>query len=179
MFLTIYAIMAFPMTAQGQDVWRVIPDACHVGFTFHSSLSDTKGDAMVLSGEWNEFQNGASRFVFPVNQLKTHNTIMDRHMYRMFEIEKYPQIFYTLQKLSMSLDQKTADVTGSLTIHGVTRNFPITAQVHESNGIKEFKGHADISLKTFELKAPSFLMLKVADRVDVTFDISLSKASDH
>ncbi|MBF0594761.1 MAG: YceI family protein [Candidatus Omnitrophica bacterium] len=170
-----FLVVSLPLIAYGQDQWKVIPDVSHVNFIIHSSLADTKGEAIIQTGEWSEFQNAASRFVFPIKQLKTRNMLMNRHMYEMFESDKYPQIIYNVNNLSTGTKLNTAQVNGSLTIHGVTIDFPITAKTYEKNGIKEFKGQADISLKSFGLKAPRFLMMKVADTVNVTFDIRMNK----
>lgn len=155
--------------------WTANPAVSHIEFMARSSLHNVHGTARLLSGEI--IKGTAGRFVFPVDSMDTANNARDRKMVAMFEAEKYPEIIYEIHTLTESATGENGTVSGTLTMHGVTLDFPLEVDIIKIDENKrDWQGGADISLQRFNLKPPSVLgLIRVADSVHVTFDIVLEK----
>jgi polyisoprenoid-binding protein YceI len=171
LFLTLILlnILIPAYTQKESDPWRVDPASSRVWYVFYSPFS-AQGEAVIHDDQWKKFAK-THHVVYTVMQLTTKNSTRDQHMFKMFEVEEYPDIVFTLK--SFTLHVSNAAATGELTMHGVTRTIPLKMRVEETNGMRSYTGNVDLSLKNFGMKPPSFLMFHVQDTVRVFFDIKM------
>ncbi len=110
----------------------------------------------------------------PVASMVTGMDSRDWAMRRMFDVSRYPKIFYraaTAQCSSQSVDLLGCTVPGALTIRDKTLPVPLQMTVRREGAKLRASGTARISLKAFNLRPPSVLgILKVFDEVTVSFN---------
>lgn len=108
-----------------------------------------------------------------IEEMTTNHSVMDKKMYHMFESNRYPTIKGSFK--DVNLDQKTT----RFYLNIQNRSKPIEAvisQVTKSAKTTTFMLDFTISLKSFGLKAPSFLgIMRVYDKVKVKSNFTLTK----
>lgn len=133
------ALLAAPVAATAQAALTTNPDAVKAG-TYHVEPSHTRilfavshmgftdwyGNFTGASGTLtlNPKALAATKFdiIVPANSVSTTNTKLDGELNspEWFDTAKYPTIEFKSEKI-VQTGQNTADVTGALTFHGVTR----------------------------------------------------------
>jgi polyisoprenoid-binding protein YceI len=101
--------------------------------------------------------------------LKTGIDMRDRHMREKYlETSKYPNAVFQVDKSKLKLPSSGANVEGSLTLHGVTKQ--VNVHYVASGSAKELtvSGSMHINMKDFGVNVPSYLGVTVKPDVDVT-----------
>lgn len=113
----------------------------------------------------------------PTAKLDCGNGTMNEHMREAIKANENPTIQFKLTSydfVSKGADSVSGTLNGSLTLGGATRTvqIPIVAR-DKGDGTLDVTGTYPLSLKSFDLKAPSlfFGRMKVGDVVKVNFDM--------
>ena len=142
-------------------------------------LVDTNVKMFKFKGEAGELQSklertGASlkhvELTIPVQSLKTGMDLRDRHMReRIFTTTdgKTPDIVFKADSADCT---SACSVTGTLTIRGQTRPQLIQLTLKDPTHVE---GTAKVELSKFGIEAPSQAGVKVADGVDIKFNVEL------
>ena len=115
-----------------------------------------------------------------VKAMATGNKGRDESMMESFEEKKYPFIVFSVKRASVSSlseDKLRAriELKGELSLHGVTREIEIPAEVTWADTRISIKGEKELSLKDFRINPASFLFFRVKDKVVVEFDMEAKK----
>lgn len=135
--------------------YQLVKGHTDVSFTVkHMLISKTRGVFKEFKGE---FQLGDSNkqvtnlnVEIQANSIFTNDTDRDNHLKNIdfFDIEKYPSIFFKINKLSY-VENKKLKTTGMLTIKSIERKIPVEITF---NGFKESpfdsKKYGGFTLKT-------------------------------
>lgn len=89
--------------------------------------------------------------------------LRDRHTREMFEVDRFPEACLTLK----GYEAAKGLVLGELDLHGVRREVAVPVQYRLEGGRLVFSAEFALSLADFRLKAPSFMGMRVQDRVAV------------
>ncbi len=89
--------------------------------------------------------------------------LRDRHTREMFEVERFPEACLLLK----GYDEATGQVLGVLDLHGVRREVAVPVRYRLEGGKLVFSAEFALSLSDYGLKAPSFMGMRVQDRVAV------------
>lgn len=129
-FTGILCSLAFALSAQGADTYKVDPVHSSVIFSIkHSGVTDFYGDFKDISGtvtfDAADPAKSAVELTVPVESIDTRNEKRDQHLKSpdFFNAKQFPAITFKSSKIDGSGD--TFKISGDLTIHGVTK--PITA----------------------------------------------------
>jgi polyisoprenoid-binding protein YceI len=60
---------------------------------------------------------------------------------------------------------------GDLTLHGVTKEIPVTTTVTWQNHALHVTGTLDVNLTDFDIRPPSFLFFKMDNLIHITMDV--------
>ncbi len=109
------------------------------------------------------------------DSIDTHNADRDKHLKSgdFFDVEQHPQITFKSKTVKQAGEQ-AYDVTGDLTLHGVTH--PLTLKVERTGAGPAMKGEYRAGFETtFEIKRSEFGMTKglpgVGDEVRLTVSV--------
>ncbi|GAB5602516.1 YceI family protein [Thermus sp. FJN-A] len=89
--------------------------------------------------------------------------LRDRHTREMFQVERFPEACLTLR----GYDAAKGLVLGELELHGVRRAVSVPVSYRLEGQRLAFTGELEVRLGDFGLKAPSFMGMRVQDRVVV------------
>jgi len=107
--------------------------------------------------------------------------LMEEHFNENYvESDKYPKSTFKgkiedfdASKLSSSV--KVFKISGDLTLHGKTKKITTTAKILKSGDKISVIGNFDVKPEDFAIEIPKIVSKKVADMINVTFNLSLSK----
>jgi polyisoprenoid-binding protein YceI len=139
-------LLAVPtVVAAEPTVYKVDPDHSGVGFSIRHFVSNVPGRFDDFEGtiKYDKLAPAASGVEFTVRtaSINTGNADRDEHLRSadFFDVKKYPILTFTSTEVK-GRDANTLDVTGDLTLHGVTRRvtIPVTflGTVRTPNGEK-------------------------------------------
>lgn len=91
--------------------------------------------------------------------------LRDQHTREMFQVDRYPRACLDIR----SFDPSRGLVQGTLSLHGVERKVgvPVRYTLEEGGRLLRFEGELEVLLSDYGLKAPSFMGMRVQDRVVV------------
>jgi polyisoprenoid-binding protein YceI len=100
-------------------------------FVQHMGFAKSSGEFLDYSGEilWDkaEPEKSSVTVTIPLKSLDMGDTVWNEHtLTKLFEAEKYPDMTFRSTKIEKTGD-KTANITGDLTLHGVTKPVVLTA----------------------------------------------------
>jgi polyisoprenoid-binding protein YceI len=172
--------------------WNIDPVHSHAQFKVkHMMISNVKGEFASITGtlERNEADVTKSRLtaVIDATTINTRDPQRDAHLKSadFFHVEKHPTLTFTSTKI-VKKDESEYDVTGDLTIHGVTKSVTFKAE-DVSAPAKDPWGNTRIGLsastkinrKDFGLMWNAALEtggVLVGDEVTITLDVQFVKA---
>jgi len=127
--------LALPALASAAPVvYKVDPDHSSVGFSIRHFVSNVQGRFKDFDGTVKyDKQNPAAssvEFTAQVASIDTDNKDRDNHLKSpdFFDAAKFPTMTFTSSSVKAK-DANTLDVTGNLTIHGVTKTVTIPVSV--------------------------------------------------
>ena len=149
----------------------------------------TKATNVIVNGDFGlsntslEKINAASVKVKTKSLKSTKDSdLMDDRTHSTLKADKFPEITYVFTKV-LSIQQSGSEtimnVTGNLTLGGVTKPTDLTLRIKTlPGGDLEVKGTRKILMSNHGIKPPSFMLgaMKVGDEVTLTYDVILKKA---
>ncbi len=110
--------------------------------------------------------------VVPVSGFETGIALRDRHMKEKYlETQKYPTATLSIPRASLRLptssDPVTADVGGTLTMHGQTKPVTVHYTAKPSGGKYQVDGGMRVNMNDFGIEVPVYLGISVKPDVNI------------
>jgi polyisoprenoid-binding protein YceI len=130
------------------------------------------GESNDLAGSIDESEKDglSGNLILNVKSLKTGINMRDEHMKEKYlEVEKYPTATLKVQGVPVIASGKDLKKTISLplSLHGVEQNVDVSLDMKNTSGIYSGSAEFTIKLSDFSIKIPTYLGIKVADKVEV------------
>lgn len=106
-------------------------------------------------------------FLLRPDEFKTGIQLRDEHMCEALDCDKYPNIVFILDKISLSNGSKP--MKGYLDMHGLIHEVHGFANIQGSEVIARFS----IRLSDYQINAPEYKFGSVANNVDIRVELSL------
>jgi polyisoprenoid-binding protein YceI len=134
-----------------------------------------------LEGKTNELsiQDDGQKvtFVVPLATLKTGIALRDRHMREKYlQTDKYPEAVLVVPWSNIRLPEDgqsvTQTVTGQMTLHGKTKDVPVTYTVRKNGEVYATTGKVPLNIKDFGIDIPGYMGVTVKPDIQtaVAFD---------
>jgi polyisoprenoid-binding protein YceI len=171
--LSIIAGLLFPLAASAK---LANPANSEVSFTALGPAG------MKIVGTENELKvndNGTTVVVTaPLTALKTGISVRDDHVRKALETNQFPaselEVQHAALKTPKAGETITADASGSLKLHGVTKPTPFHyTATRDGNKIK-VTGTARVNTNDFGIKVPNYLGITVKPDVDVSVKFEIT-----
>ena len=171
--------------------WAVDPTHSRVGFQVkHLGIASVRGDFGKFSGTLEFHDDLASTKAYGTAEawsVDTNDEGRDAHLRSpdFFDVEQYPEITFRSKEINPTGDE-TFEITGDLTLHGVTRELTLQAEITGSE--RDPYGNDRVALDiTGEINRGDYGMtfnqalgsgnVLVSDKVKLQLDISAIKQS--
>lgn len=141
---------------------------------FGDSTIDPQTDAIISHLESDGTPESLSGYVtVAVSKLVSDNADRDEHMHEAMASSDFPEAVYTFGTIAKNDTGYT--VEGSLTLHGVIKPLTLEVQMTQEDNHLKMSGTGSLLMSNFGIEPPTLLFLTVRDRVDITFDLTLSQ----
>jgi polyisoprenoid-binding protein YceI len=154
--------------------------SAQIVFTITSTLHDLEGTAGSAAVALTQTANGTwlADVSVPVTALDTGNSWRDSDMREMLDAEHHPQIRARFRDVDPEKVHSRGVLPFVLRIRTVERPIQATVQNwRQSERAASFDAAFDVSLKSFQLEAPSRFFMTVGDEVRVNVHVKLERAS--
>jgi polyisoprenoid-binding protein YceI len=151
------------------------------------AIRDFTGEAQLIPGD-RGFEGASLRLRIRAESLEVTNDVSDKDRKeihrRMFEevleTAAYPEIFYQCDRASASGSpdgRYWVALNGELTLHGVTRPFPVSARVTVTGEMLRAAGEFSLLLSDFDIERPTVAAgaVRIKDEIKASFDIVARK----
>lgn len=105
--------------------------------------------------------------------LISDNKDRDENMYELLNITTHPFITCSIEKVQKKEDKY--ELSGTLTLNGITNKFTSLAIINENNKRVDLTGAFSIKLTQFALKPPVLIFLTVRDQIDINYNLAYTK----
>lgn len=176
MQLIICVLMSF--SARGQ---KFVSDRGFVKFFSQAAIEDITANNEKVTSIF-DAGTGSIAFVVPINQFVFAKSLMQEHFNEKYmESEKYPRSTFQGRIVGYSPEAtsaQTVSAEGKLTIHGVTRDVTIPGQITRSDKGLSMTSKFMVELKDYKIEIPRLMWQNIAERVEVTLELSFRPADD-
>jgi polyisoprenoid-binding protein YceI len=176
-------VLFLPASAQPRR-WVPNPAKSVVTFDATHQMGDFSGRAEAVTGEFQADTadlrasiTGVARVRVAV--LRTGNDNRDRDMRKVLDVDRFPEIRFTIGGVEPSFNSVTSSadtlitVKGGLAVRGVERPVTFLARVRLRDDRIWVRGESRIRLTDFGINPPSRLFFRVGDDVTIGFDLTL------
>jgi polyisoprenoid-binding protein YceI len=117
----------------------------------------------------------------PVESFDSGNANRDAHMLEVLDAARFPNVELKATGRGFSLPQAfpstlTVRLAGTLTFHGVGQQRDLAVQLTFTDASSvNVDGSLSVSLESFGIERPALLFVKVDDRVDVRWQLSMRR----
>lgn len=144
--------------------------------SFEEVAAENKAASAVLNAD-----NGEIAVLTLMKGFRFKVALMEEHFNESYvESDKFPKATFTGRIEGLDLSRltesgKSHTVTGELTMHGKTKKITDTAIVSKSGNSITVSGNFMVKPQDFDIKVPKMVSKKVAENVNVAYNLILSK----
>lgn len=129
---------------------------------------EMNSSAATFTGTVNGNSISNATFTMPVKNLKSKKgTTMDNKAYEALKAAQYPTISFTTSSINIG----KSNVTGKLTIAGVSKNVSFPVNVAKNENTYTIYGTETVKLSDYGMSRPGFMGIKTGD--DVTIKVNI------
>jgi len=145
-----------------------------IEFFSDATIEDIKSENTKSSGLLNT-ANGEVVFSVPIRDFEFAKALMKEHFNEKYmESEKFPKAIFKgkFHGLANRSGLQSVTASGTLTIHGVTRDVDIPGTIEISGDQLIAKSKFIIRLEDYKVKIPQLLWQNIAEEVEVTVEFT-------
>jgi polyisoprenoid-binding protein YceI len=161
---------------QAQTVYLVDPAHSAITYDMEHPAHAWSGSSHEVSGRIVVDAAGlvtAADVSAPVLSFDSGNRNRDSHMAETVEFYAYPNVTFSLTRLTSSPASTApgAVAEGTITFHGVARPVRVPVRVERRGNRLHVTGQFDLTLTEFGLERPSLMMVRVRDWLRIHLDL--------
>ncbi|MGN6400165.1 MAG: YceI family protein [Flavisolibacter sp.] len=176
-FLFVVGLIAMSVTSQAQD--KYFTKTGKIEFSSRASMEDIDAKNKTVAAIL-DTKTGALQFSALMKGFEFPKALMQEHFNENYvESDKYPKAeFKGSVTNNANIDYTkdgtyTAQVSGQLTIHGVTKNINTTGSFKVDGGKIDANAVFNVLVSDYKIKIPSIVKDKVSNTIKVTVDCRL------
>lgn len=168
------AILSFTLAGNALAQTRYIDRSGNASFFSSAPMEDTKA-ATDQAVSVIDLKTGDVVATLLMRSFNFRKALMQEHFNENYvESNKYPKATFkgkvtNIEELDVKKDGKyTLDVTGDITIHGVTKPVHVKADAVVENGVIKTNAVFPLAVKDFDIEIPRLVVMNIAEQVEVT-----------
>ncbi|MGQ2983013.1 YceI family protein [Flavobacterium sp.] len=117
----------------------------------------------------------------PMKGFRFKVALMEEHFNESYaETGKYPKATFKgkiegFDAAKLTATPQSLTITGDLTLHGKTKKITDTAKISKSGNTIVMTGDFEVKPGDFDIEIPSVISKKIADKVSISYNLSLNK----
>lgn len=182
--IVISVLCLAPLSLLADNTYTIDPHHTEVEYNInHFGFSNPSGKWMAegtLEYDAKAPQNSKANITINIGNIITGNPELDKHLKgkQFFEIETFPKATFISDKVNV-VDNKITEVSGNLTLHGITH--PVTIKVQQNNMGKNpvtdkptigFTGEATLKRSDFGIRT---FLPNLSDEVKLNLNVEAYK----
>lgn len=156
-------------------------DRGYVKFYSHAAIEDITAKNEKVTALF-DLATGSIAFVVPINQFVFAKSLMQEHFNEKYmESERYPKSTFQGRIVGYNADvagEQSVTAQGKLTIHGVTQEVNIPGQITRTDKGVNMAAKFMVELKDYKVEIPRLMWQNIAERVEVTLELSFRGAAE-
>jgi polyisoprenoid-binding protein YceI len=114
---------------------------------------------------------------FPVEQLRSGNSMQDAQMWKMIDSKRFPLVSADLKDLQPTATPNRYAASGDITLAGRSRRYSGELTFDAGSDSIAVDGDLDLDIRDFGLKPPNLLIIKVEPVVKVSLHLVAKTAA--
>lgn len=163
----------FVSTYQSQE--RYLTKTGKINFYSKAPLEDITADN-VKALSIIDMETGDMAIQMKMNEFTFKKALMQEHFNENYvESEKYPKATFKgkIEDFkNINIEKQQFTVSGKLTIHGVTKDVAIKANITKTDNSITVDGDFTVALKDYKIKVPKIVFMNIAENIKVTFNFN-------
>lgn len=157
-------------TLDGKTSYSVVGTSTMHDWEMSSSAKNGTATLTVADGKLTDIKS--ITIDLPVETIKSGKSGMDKIAYETLNVKKFKTIKYVLKKAE-KVNETTWNLTGTYTIHGVSKEIKTQVKSSVTGGFVTLQGNNKITFEQFGMKAPTALLGTIKTGKDLTLKFSL------
>lgn len=178
--LFIAGLLLYACSAEAQ---RYMTKSGNIKFYSDSRMEKIEAYSHVVSSIV-DMTTGDFVFKVPMKSFAFEKALMQEHFNENYvESEKYPNATFlgkvvNIREINLGKDGLYyANVTGKLTIHGITKEISEKGSFEVKEGKLIGKSRFNVLLEDFNISIPGAVILNISKSIEITVDVTLEKAT--
>ena len=121
----------------------------------------------------NDIQSIRGKIYFDTISLISQKRDRDSNMYELLNSEKFKTISFDIT--SIVKNETTYDISGELTLNGITKNFTFKSEIINNKDTILLNGGFSFNLTDFNLEPPTMFFLTVRNQIDISYKIDFKR----
>ncbi len=170
-FLNLTVIGGVLLFSQFANAQKITQKTTSVLVTGTSPMHDWEmnGSAATFSGTVNGNVINNATFTMPVKNLKSKKgKMMDNKAYSALKSEKFPNVTFTTTSINIG----KSNVSGTLSIAGVSKNVSFPVNVVKKGNAYVIDGTETLKLSDFGMERPGFMGVKTGNEITVKVNVT-------
>jgi polyisoprenoid-binding protein YceI len=171
------AFIALPTCAQD----RILTRSGFISFYSEAPLENIEANTRTAASVLDK-KTGQVEFSVLIKSFSFRKALMQEHFNENYlESDKYPKSVFAgriddVGKVDFMTDgEYPVNVTGQLTIHGVTRTITTPATLTVKNGMTTANANLNVSLMDYKISIPSLVKDKISETIKITVALEYEK----
>ncbi|VBB47489.1 YceI family protein [uncultured Paludibacter sp.] len=178
-FYLLLAVMGTFQLSFAQQSLKIDPRNFVMTISGTTNVHDFKSKVTQINGNITFANNQPKTFTLevPVKSIVSGEKLMDKKTYEAFNESKNPKILFNMTDINSVQtkgDQITANVSGNLTMAGVTKKITLVANGKKvKSGTYEFSGTTQLKFSDFNMKPPTAMLgvMKVGNVITLSYKV--------
>ena len=174
----IFAILTLMISAQALMAQKLIAKAGHIGFYSYTPVEDIEAHNRQVVSILDP-SNGSLQFSLLIKSFEFEKKLMQEHFNENYmESDTYPKatfsgIISNFSTVDIGTDGSyDVDVTGDLTIHGVTKKINTKGTIHIKNKVVSATAKFIVAPSDYAISIPSLVEKNIAKEIEVNVNVT-------
>lgn len=167
--------------SRGAEAQKYASEKGYIRFYSKAAIEDITATNQKVTALF-DAGNGSIAFVVPINQFVFAKALMQEHFNEKYlESDRYPKSTFQGQVVGFDTElvaEQSVKAQGKLTIHGVTREVTVPGVIRRVDKGLQMTSTFIVELKDYKISIPRLMWQNIAERVEVTLDLTFRAADE-
>ncbi|HHP7240529.1 MAG TPA: YceI family protein [Cyclobacteriaceae bacterium] len=164
-----FLFFCLPLISESQ---RYVSESSNIRFFSEALVEDIEATT-TTSSSIIDLESGEFAFLVNIKDFQFRKSLMQEHFNESYlESDKYPHSTFKgkIENWDGNVNDEQVTATGALTIHGITHEVSVPANLKKENDKIHIETSFNVELKDYKIKIPKALFYNIAETIQVFVD---------